>query len=71
MSKPTQQQSLILLSLCLLLFFNFPLLSIANKSALVNGIPILYLFIFLSWAIGIFLVYRIIEHQNPKQDPHE
>ena len=47
-----------LASLCILgwAIFNYPILSLMNREALVFGIPLLYLFLFVGWAVLIFLM---------------
>ena len=47
-----------LASLCILgwAVFNYPLLSLMNREEFVFGIPLLYLFLFLGWAVLILLM---------------
>ena len=47
-----------LASLCILgwAMFNYPLLSLMNREVFVFGIPLLYVFLFLGWAVLIFLM---------------
>ncbi len=47
-----------LASLCILgwVAFNYPLLSLMNREVFVFGIPLLYLFLFLGWALLIVLM---------------
>jgi hypothetical protein len=55
-----------LVSLFLLgwILFNFPLLSLFNKTVFWFGIPVLYVFIFISWGIIIFLMVLSV-HLRP------
>jgi hypothetical protein len=46
--------------LCVLLF-NYPLLALFNRSVEFAGIPILYAYIFLAWALVIGLLVLVIE----------
>lgn len=61
-----------LASLCILgwVLFNYPILSLVNKSYLVFGIPILYVFLFLSWGIFIVLIIcvTVFIPKTPKID---
>ncbi len=41
------------------LLFNYPLLDLFNRPRLVFGLPILYLYLFGSWSLIIFLVHLI------------
>ncbi len=42
-----------------MLLFNFPLLHLFNRSVLVLGIPVLYLYLFAAWALIILLILMI------------
>jgi hypothetical protein len=57
-------QRLIALFLLGSALFNFPLLSIFNRAATLFGIPILYVYVFVSWALIIALVAWIIERRS-------
>jgi hypothetical protein len=39
------------------LLLNFPLLAIFNRSLVVGGVPVLYLYLFGLWIVGIAAVY--------------
>ncbi len=43
------------------LFFNYPLLLIFSREGLIFGIPILYVYVFVSWAALIGLTAIVIE----------
>jgi hypothetical protein len=47
-----------LVGLCMLgvLLFNFPVLSLFNKPIFVAGIPLIYAYIFLAWAVLVGLM---------------
>ena len=47
------------------LLFNFPLLSLFNRPALVWGIPVVFLYLFSVWALFIFMIL-LISRSNPK-----
>jgi tryptophan-rich sensory protein len=68
MQSKLKQQKLTLFSVLLLLLFTYPFISIANKSALVAGIPILFLYILVVWIIAIVVLYRIAERKQKKPD---
>lgn len=53
----------------LLLVFVFPLISIANKSAMTGGIPVLYLYLFVVWLGAIGLLWLTAERKGHKNNP--
>jgi hypothetical protein len=54
-----QQLLALFLGGCLL--FDYPLLSLFSREGLVWGIPILYVYIFITWAVLIGLMAVVIE----------
>ena len=44
----------------MLIFFNFPILSIFNSPKLVLGFPSFYVYIFMGWLISILMFYFIV-----------
>jgi hypothetical protein len=52
-----------LIALCMLgcLLFNYPILALFNRAATVLGIPILYAYIFVVWAVLIALMAWMVE----------
>lgn len=54
-------QQLIALFLVGCLLFNYPLLALFSRDGLVWGIPLLYVYIFITWAVLIGLLAVIIE----------
>jgi hypothetical protein len=44
-----------------LLLFNFPILSLFDRTDFFYGIPILYLYLFLSWILFILLIFLIAQ----------
>jgi hypothetical protein len=54
-------QQLIALFLVGCLLFNYPLLALFSQDGLVWGIPLLYVYIFIAWAVLIGLLATIIE----------
>jgi hypothetical protein len=46
------------------LLFNFPLLALFNRAASVFGVPLLYAYIFVSWALVIGLLALVVERSR-------
>jgi hypothetical protein len=47
-----------------LLLFNYPLLALFNRAATAFGIPLLYAYIFVAWALLIGLLAIVIERSR-------
>jgi hypothetical protein len=47
-----------------MLLFNYPLLALFNRAASAFGIPPLYAYIFLSWALVIALLALVVERSR-------
>ena len=47
-----------------ILAFNFPILNLFGKEKAILGIPVLFAYIFLSWAVVIFFTARIVESKK-------
>ena len=62
-------QRLIGLFLVGVLLFNFPLLYLFNQPLLILGIPILYLYLFIAWALIIVLMLVISRIKAEKTLP--
>ncbi|MGD8701810.1 MAG: hypothetical protein PVH26_05195 [Desulfosarcina sp.] len=62
-------QRLIGLFLVGVLLFNFPLLYLFNQPLLIVGIPILYLYLFIAWALIIVLMLVISRTKAEKTLP--
>ena len=43
------------------LLFNYPLLTLFNRPALVGGVPVLYVYVFVAWALLVGLLVLVIE----------
>ena len=41
--------------------FNYPLLALYNRAVMVAGVPLLYLYVFLAWALLITLLALVVE----------
>jgi hypothetical protein len=50
------------------LILNFPVLAIWNRGATVVGIPILYLYLFVVWAVAIAIVATLARHPWGDED---
>jgi len=52
-----------------MLLFNFPLLSLFNRPEIVLGVPVLYLYLFITWSLIILLTLIISRSQPGTQLP--
>ncbi|MGF2411752.1 hypothetical protein [Ferruginibacter sp.] len=68
MQSKLKQQKLTLFSILLLVLFTYPFISVANRAALVAGIPVLFLYILIVWIIAIIILYRLAERKQKKLD---
>jgi len=59
-----RSQRLVALFLLGALLFNYPLLAVFNRAAEVFGIPVLYAYIFFSWALLIGLLALVVERSR-------
>lgn len=52
-----------LIALCMLgcVLFNFPLLALFNVPAVIAGVPVLYVYLFIAWGVLIALMAWVIE----------
>lgn len=60
-SKGQRLAALCLLGLAL---FNFPILALFNRSGTLFGVPLLYAYIFLAWAVLIALMAAVVESND-------
>jgi hypothetical protein len=70
MKENFKSQKLLVLGVIFMILFNFPMLSIANLDGNINGIPILYFYVFSLWIIFIVIIYWNVrnEEQDNKKD---
>ena len=54
-------QRLVALFLLGCLLFNYPLVSLFSGTATIGGVPLLYLYVFLAWAVLIAAIALVIE----------
>lgn len=67
MSVKSKNQQAFFICICCLLFFCYPLLSIANKHTGIGPIPLLYCYIFLGWLFFIVLIWFNSRTKNRNQ----
>lgn len=58
--KKRHQQKLVILSIGLITFLNFPIILIFNSDEVVMGIPLLYAYVFVVWFISIVITFTVI-----------
>ncbi|HSE09992.1 MAG TPA: hypothetical protein VLB29_15110 [Nocardioidaceae bacterium] len=56
MSEQQTRTRLVALALLAFALFNYPVLSLFDRDALVLGLPLLWLYVFVSWGVLIVLV---------------
>lgn len=59
-----KDQKLLIISCLFLVLFTFPVLSIFNSESSINGIPVLYLYIFSVWILSIITIFRVIKKES-------
>jgi hypothetical protein len=62
----TESRSQRLIALCMLgcVLFNFPILALFNVPSTLFGVPLLYAYIFLAWALLIALMAWVVEKRS-------
>jgi hypothetical protein len=68
MHNKLKRQNLTMFSILLLVLFTYPFIVLADKPLLVNGIPLLYLYILIVWIIAIVFLYRLTASKKKKTD---
>lgn len=68
MHNKLKRQNLTMFSILLLVLFTYPFIALADKPLLVNGIPLLYLYIIIVWVITIMILYRLTASKKKKAD---
>lgn len=66
-----KEQKLIFISILFLILFNFPVLSIFNTGGSLNGIPTLYLYVFLIWILLIAVIFNILRKEGKESKKDE
>ncbi len=62
MNKPyIKTQRLAALFVLGAVLFNYPLLALFNRAVVVAGVPLLFLYVFLAWALLIALLALVVE----------
>jgi len=59
--KKRHEQKLVILSIGLIIVFNFPLIMLVDSSDAVYGIPVLYLYIFGFWLVAVIISYMVLK----------
>lgn len=52
-----------------IIMMNFPFMDIFNKPITILGFPLMYLYLFIGWAVSIFVIYLFtlaIDHNDDK-----
>ena len=65
--RAPQTERVVALVLLATLVFNYPLLSLFGGPVLVFGVPVLYLYLFVAWAVLIGLIRGAMKKQSPNQ----
>lgn len=66
-----KEQKLILISILFLILFNFPVLSIFNAGGSINGIPTLYMYVFLVWILLIVAIFSVLRKEGKESKKDE
>jgi hypothetical protein len=66
-----KNQKSVLIALACLVFFNFPLLSIANQPHRIGQLPALLIYLFAGWLFFIYLIRSIHRSPSKNRDEHE
>ena len=64
MPSPLKGQRLAALFLLGVLLFNYPLLQLFARDAMILGLPVLYCYVFSAWAALIGLMALVVEHRE-------
>ena len=59
-----RRERLIALAVLGALLFNYPLLALFGVGATVFGLPLLFLYVFAAWGLFLWLVARILRHDD-------
>ena len=68
-TEKSLRERLLALAIFGVLAFNYPLLSLFDRPALVWGIPLLYLYLFSVWALLLLLLYRVMRRTTAAPGP--
>ncbi len=66
-----KEQKLIFISILFLILFNFPILSIFNVGGSINGIPTLYMYVFLVWILLIVAIFSVLRKEGKESKKDE
>jgi hypothetical protein len=59
-----KQQRAIAITIFLVCLLNFPILSLFNKAVFIVGVPLVYVYVFSVWTVGIIIIAIIVESNN-------
>ncbi len=68
MKETLREQKLVFVSILFALLLSFPFLKMMNKSAIILGVPSLFLYVFVTWALLIACIWLVIEGYNIKSN---
>lgn len=66
-----KEQKLIFISVSFFILFNSPVLSIFNVRGNINGIPTLYMYVFLVWTLFIAVIFSVLRKEGKKSEKDE
>lgn len=58
-----------LIAAVMMLLFSFPMLSAVNQFTFIWGIPVMYLYLFIVWGLGILILFIITAFRKAKNKP--
>lgn len=67
MISPGRIQTLTTIGALFAILLAFPLLSISDKPIQINGIPLLYLYLFIVWSVVILVAFLIVRKTSGKE----
>ncbi len=65
-NEPLKSRRLVAVFLLGLVLFNFPIISLFNYKLLFFGIPLLFIYMFVSWILIIFLIALITKPHSKR-----
>ncbi len=70
LSKRQRSERLVAVALAGFLALNFPLLDLFNRAALVMGVPVLFVYLFVAWAVLIGAIAAVLERDGSNGRRH-
>ncbi|WP_085518663.1 hypothetical protein [Marivirga sericea] len=56
------------ISILFIILFNFPFIAVFNTAQNLLGVPVMYLFVFVTWALFITILFFFFKKRNVKGD---